>query len=58
MPAPLKPINAINKPIPALTEAFIQPGMALNNASRILHAVNKIKIKPSTNTAANANFQE
>ena len=57
-PAFLSPINAINNPIPALIEYFIQFGMALNKASRTLHAVNKIKMSPSTNTAANAYCHE
>ena len=48
------PINAIKKPIPTDTAFFRLVGMELKIASRILNRDSRMKITPSTNTAARA----
>ena len=57
MPEPLSAIRAKNKPIPAAIAIFKLMGKALTSISRILKKLNKIKITPDTNTAANATCQ-
>ena len=52
------PINAINRPIPTDTAFFRLYGIASKIASRTLSSDNRIKIIPSTSTAASATFQE
>ena len=48
------PMKAINSPIPTDTACFRFIGIALKIASRTLVRDNRIKIIPSTNTAASA----
>ena len=55
---PCNPINAINRPMPALTPFFNVVGMALKIASRTLVRERIIKIIPSKSTAIRATFQE
>ena len=57
-PLPLRPINAIKIPIPAVTACFILSGIELTTASRTLNSVKNINIIPSTNTAESAISQE
>ena len=49
-----KPMNAMKSPIPADTACFRFIGMALKMASRTLVSDSRMKITPSTKTAANA----
>ena len=57
MPALIKPISAMNKPIATHTAYFKLIGIALKSASRIPVKDNIIKISPSRNTAVRANCQ-
>ena len=56
--APCNPINAINRPIPALTPFLSVVGIALKIASRTFVSESTIKIIPSINTAISATCQE
>ena len=49
-----RPIKVMNKPIPTDTACFKFIGMALKIASLTFVKESRIKIRPSTNTAANA----
>ena len=53
--APLKPMKAINRPIPTEMACFTLFGIPFTIASRTLVNVNKMKIRPSINTAVKAN---
>ncbi len=52
-----KPINVMNKPIPAPTASFNSTGIAFINFSRSPVIVNSRKKKLEINTAANAYSQ-
>ncbi len=54
IPAFWSPIKAIKKPIPTLVACFNVLGIELKIISRTFTMENKIKIKPSINTAINA----
>ena len=54
----VRPMKAINNPIPAETERFRFIGMALKMASRTLVRERRIKIRPSIQTAVSAISQE
>ena len=58
IPAFLKPISAIKKPIPAEIARFRLTGILLMIASRMLVPVRRIKITPSRKTAVSAVCQE
>jgi len=54
IPEVLKPINAINRPIPAPAAIFSPWGIALIIVSRIFVKVRIKKIRPDVKTPANA----
>ena len=54
----IRAIINMNKPIPADTPVLSDIGIELNIASRTLVRESKIKMIPSTNTAARANCQD
>ena len=58
IPAPSRPIRAINNPIPTDIAFFIFVGIESTIASRTLNTVNPININPSKRTAVNANWYE
>ncbi|MPN58290.1 hypothetical protein SDC9_205993 [bioreactor metagenome] len=57
-PQLIKPIIAMNKPIPPDTANFIFTGIAFTTASRTLNNDKNMKIIPSTNTAVKATSQD